>query len=91
MTLNTIENGQLAPEDAEEHQVQVNSGSQAVAVKALPTNAGVVWVGEKEKGNADEGWPLSAGEQITLDLKGANLYYTCENAADKLAWMVLAA
>jgi hypothetical protein len=91
MTLTKISNGQVAPGSAEEQNLAIGAESQKVKVKAHPANAGVVWIGGKGKGNVANGYPLSAGQEIELDLKGTGLSFTCANAADKISWISLSA
>lgn len=39
-----------------------------VRIKALPANSGVVYVGLSDQVSAATGYPLSAGQELTLDV-----------------------
>ena len=72
-------------------------GSQAVnaalAIKALPGNTGLVYVGRDDDGDvaAGSGFPLDKGEAITLGFVGnlSSIRVDAATNGDKVAWLIL--
>lgn len=85
-----VTNGRATAADVAEHQIApALSGGSSISIKALATNVGLVFIGTVGNSSAALGYPLSKGETINLDIKnGLQLFYTLENANDKLAWLV---
>lgn len=63
----------------------INVLSQGVRIKAPSTNVKDVKIaGSKKEIEDGQYYPLSKGEVITMDIKGAGLWIQNEEAADKL-------
>lgn len=62
----------------------VTSGeSNSVAVCAHPTNTDYVWI-TTEGGDDSDGWPLAAGQPLTIDFRNPGKVYVFGNGTDKL-------
>lgn len=62
-----------------------------VAFKAHPDNAGNVWLGDSNVSGASAGFPLDAGESVSIRLSNVNkAYYYADTAGDKLCWIAIA-
>ncbi len=77
--------------------VNVPLGTQAVyaplAVKALSTNTGLVFLGDAASASSAGGYPLLPGDQVVFDTVGS-LASLCLDAAvsgEGVAWLVLSA
>lgn len=54
-------------------------------VRALKTNTGVVWVGNKGNANATKGFELAAGDAVSVDVQGLKkLFAFATKAKDRL-------
>ena len=63
-------------------------------LKAHPSNAGPVWVGNDGTGNvtSSDGFPLNPGEGIEVDCRrqlNGEIYAVAENANDKVCFFVI--
>lgn len=69
-------------------RVQLASFScKAVVVKALPTNTGVIYVGNATVA-ASNGFVLSANESVSLDIDNVNhIYIDAEKNGEGVSWM----
>lgn len=62
-----------------------------VAFKAHPDNSGNIWVGDSNVSGASSGFPLDAGESISIRISNVNkAYYWADTADDKLCWITIA-
>jgi hypothetical protein len=67
-----------------------NQTCVAVALKGRPGNTGNVWIGGSSVTNTN-GFPLDAGDAISLQVNNMNLlYYWCDTANDRICWIVIA-
>lgn len=89
----TLDNGQVTNATKEEEKVlPLSPTSHSIALKALKTNAGAVWIGKQGAAkNNNGGFPLSPGEGISLDLKNSRIFVSFDSANDSLAWVVTSA
>lgn len=61
---------------------------QAVAVQAVPGNAGSVYVGDSTV-TTTSGYPLQAGQVVTLGMDDVStIHVDADNAGDSVAWIV---
>jgi len=93
MTLNTVATGQVKPNDNEaEKEIPASVIAKAIGVKALTTNEDLIWIGPKGSANAASGYPLKAGESVSLDLGGKPLFFKCvkKSATEGIAFITLA-
>jgi hypothetical protein len=77
-------------------EYQAASAGQAcisVALKAHPDNSSTLWVGETGLDGVTKvggGYPLAAGDSISLRVSNVNLiYYSAQSANDRLCWIAL--
>lgn len=66
----------------------VGLAGQSVAIKALAANTGIVYIGKAGFSGASDGFPLSAGESITLDYLNANEFKFQGTTGDKVAYLI---
>jgi hypothetical protein len=84
---NNLKNGEV---EGSATAVQMSSiECSVVTLKADPANTGYIWFGgtgvTAQDGTADvtTGFPLAAGEQLTLFVKNLNeIFYICDSADD---------
>src|SRR5687767_2707097 len=61
-----------------------------VLLKALTTNTGIVWVGDSGiDGGTTDGFPLAAGESISIPVSDPSRIYAIATGTQKLAVMYL--
>jgi hypothetical protein len=79
--------GQVTLADGSAHQMPtVRGATGGVAIKALPTNSGVLWVADRSDVAATNGWPLAAGESIVLGIQQLSKLYYIGTSGDKFAY-----
>ena len=64
----------------------VRGATGGVAIKALPTNSGVLYISDVTPVTASNGWPLSAGESIVLGIVQLSKLYYIGTSGDKFAY-----
>ncbi len=89
MSDSKVTNGRATAADTNEAQLGAGlTGGSAITVKALASNVGNVFIGTKNNSSKELGYPLAKGESVTIPAKNAmQLFFTLENAGDKLAWI----
>ena len=78
-------------------EVSLTAASQLVsgpvAIKALSTNTGTMYIGNAGDGtvSSSSGYPLAAGEQIILNLVGdmTEIMVDASVNGEKVAWLIL--
>lgn len=66
------------------------SNVRAFSIKALPTNAGIIWLGHNNLVTPLTGYPLSPGEAIEMAIENLNMLWTFAAVAnDDLAVITL--
>ena len=63
-------------------------------VIADPTNTGIIYVGASgvtaDSADATDGWPLYAGDSMTLPVNNANVVYVIASTANqKIRWIAV--
>lgn len=76
------------PESITEGTATAVGAGKAVAVQALRSNAGTVWVGD-DTVDAATGYPLAPGQPVDLALDdAADIHVSAPNTGDVVAWIV---
>ena len=82
--------------DASAEQITTTSiaATKGVAVKAASTNTGILYIGNSDvtagTTAATDGFPLSAGESVTIPVNNANLLYAIGSAANQAVFLLIA-
>lgn len=90
----TYDHGSNLDVDTTAEQLPSQAASFGVTVKAGSANTGIVYVGKSDvtagTTDATDGFPLDAGESITLPLNNANLIYVIGSANNqKVYWIAV--
>lgn len=79
-----------AANDAERvFPIGLNSGS--IIMRAAPGNAGPVYLGFDDTVTTSNGFPLEAGDTISIDIDVSQqaIFFVGNNAADEIRWMAI--
>jgi len=86
-----VGHGSLAATDAGDHVKIV--AKRGFVLKAAAANAGVVWIGDSATagGTSNQvGFPLNAGESLTLEItRGSNIYLAPSAATQTVYWIAV--
>ncbi|MFA6271086.1 MAG: hypothetical protein WC657_07835 [Candidatus Paceibacterota bacterium] len=75
-----------------EVQLNANQACNAVVVKALSTNTGIMYIGNDGANavSSTTGFPLSKDDQILIETKNLNQWYVDASVnGEKVAWIIL--
>jgi hypothetical protein len=96
VTTTTFDHGLNSDIDATAEQIVTTSkpATRGVIIKAHKDNTGTVFVGNSDVTangtDATDGFPLEAGESVTVEASNANLVYVIGSAANQKAyWLVV--
>jgi len=77
--------------DNPERLVSIGDETTSIAVKAMPDNNGNIFVSFSGDDGTDVGFPLAAGEGITLDVDAnqEGIYASTDTIGDEVRWIAL--
>ena len=86
-----MHSGQLTIPTALSPRQAPSEGGVIFAIKAHPSNTGVLWVGNVSGTvHPTDGFPLSAGEKVIIKLRNLNeLWCDVDVSGDKMCWIRL--
>lgn len=82
---------QFASANTNQRLVNIGTETNTVAIRALPSNGGLIYVGFDDQVDVNNGFPLQAGDSISveIDANQQGLWVLTDNAGDELRYIVL--
>lgn len=65
--------------------------TDSIAIRALPSNGGIIYVGFDDNVSSSNGYPLTAGDSLTFDLDAnqQGLFVVANTVGDEIRWIAL--